>query len=163
MTKITLPGTGILSGEYDSDEIAKTREEERKLEAAAAQQRAEQEETLNQLEADLTKPLREELAKEIADRKLDADTLARYRETFTRFKAFCQRWGIPHLPAPPQIVVAFLASEINLGKDHIQDLARTVSRVHKTADLTDPCDDPLVRAVIRLANDGPSQMATPSN
>jgi hypothetical protein len=164
MTKIVRDGTGILSGEFDSDEIERRAEAERQKEAAAAELLAQEEAVLNQLEDSLTESLRDELAEEIADRKLGAKTLKQYREDFVRFKAFCQGWStpLPHLPASSQVTAAFLASEIHLGKAHVRRLAKMISRAHSSADLPNPCEDLLVRAVIRRSGE-PFQTVTPSN
>jgi hypothetical protein len=140
MTKIVRDGTGILSGEFDTEEIEKRAEAERKLEQAAAEKAAEEEALLNLLEDSLTKSLRNELAEEIADRKLSAKTLAQYRESFLKFKEYCRHWSapLPHLPASPQVVAAFLASEIHLGKAHVRRLAKIIATAHRSADLPNP-------------------------
>jgi hypothetical protein len=155
MTKIVREGTGILSGEFETEEIERRAEAERKLEQAAAERAAEVEALLNKLEDSLTASLRDELAEEIADRKLGTKTLAQYRESFLKFKEYCRRYTPPlsHLPAPPQIVAAFLADEIYLGKAHVRHLAKTITRAHSSADLPSPCEDLLVKAVIRRAGE----------
>jgi hypothetical protein len=155
MTKIVRDGTGILSGEFDFDEIERRAEEDRKKEAAAAELLAQEEALLNQLEDSLTASLRDELAEEIADRKLSAKTLVQYRESFLKFKEYCRRYTPPlsHLPAPPQIVAAFLADEIYLGKAHVRRLAKIIATAHRSADLPNPCEDLLIQAVIRRAGE----------
>jgi hypothetical protein len=165
MTKIVRDGTGILSGEFDTEEIEKRAEAERKLEQAAAEKAAEEEALLNLLEDSLTKSLRNELAEEIADRKLSAKTLAQYRESFLKFKEYCRHWSapLPHLPASPQVVAAFLASEIHLGKAHVRRLAKIIATAHRSADLPNPCEDLLIQAVIRRAGEPFPQTDKPSN
>jgi hypothetical protein len=158
MTKY-LDGTGILSGEHDSEALEKREAEERALQAAAAERKGEQEALLDRLEAALTPGLRDELAEEIAtDRQLSPKTLAQYRADFLRYKAHCQHWSppLPYLPGRPQAVAAFLTSEISHGKAHVRRLAKAITRAHSRADLPSPCDDLLVRATIRLANEQPT-------
>jgi hypothetical protein len=155
MTTIVLDGKGILSGTIDFAEIEKREAEDRKKAAAAAELLAAQEALLNQLESALTPGVRDELAEEIADRKISPRTLKAYREDFLRYKAHCQHWSppLPYLPGSPQAVAAFLTSEIHHGKAHVRRLAKVITRAHSSADLPSPCEDLLVRAVIRRAND----------
>jgi hypothetical protein len=168
MAKNYLDGTGILPDVLDFDAINRRIEEreaeERALEQAAAEHKAEQEALLDQLEAALTPGVHDELMEEIADRELSPRTLKRYREDFLRYKAHCQHWDppLPYLPGRPQAVAAFLTSEISHGKAHVRRLAKAITRAHSIADLPSPCDDLLVRATIRLANEQPTTDKPPS-
>jgi hypothetical protein len=145
--------------------IEKREAEERALEQvaaereqAAAERAAEQEALLDRLEAALTPGVHDELMEEIADRELSAKTLKQYRADFLRYRAYCQHWSppLPYLPGRPQAVAAFLTSEISHGKAHVRRLAKIITRAHSSADLPNPCEDLLVRAVIRLANEHPT-------
>jgi hypothetical protein len=154
---------GILPDVLDFDAINRRIEEreaeERALQTAAAERKADQEALLNQIEAGLTPGLRDELAEEIAaDRQLSPKTLAQYRADFLRYKAHCQHWSppLPYLPGRPQAVAAFLTSEMDRGKAHVRRLAKAITRAHSSADLPSPCDDLLVRATIRLAKEQPT-------
>ena len=81
---------------------------------------------------------------------------ARDRMNFLRFKAYCAKLDLPHLPASPQMVAAFLTTELDKGRPHLNRLIKSISTTHHKADLPDPCTDLLVRALLRLAIDEPS-------
>jgi hypothetical protein len=158
MTKIIFEGNGILSGEHDPEETQRAIEEETRQAAEAEQLEAEQREreaeqgaVLDQIEATFLPLIRDELAAEIADRKISTEMLDAHRADFQRFKASCASWGLPHLPASPQMVSMFLAEELEQGPEHLERLKSAVSKVHQLAEVADPCTDPLVAAVIRLA------------
>jgi hypothetical protein len=164
MAKRVLEGTGILSGTWDDEEIAREREAERQKEAAAAERLAAQETLKNQLEEMMLNYLRDEIADELQDqKKKSSGSDKRSREDFKRFREHCARLDLPALPASPQVVAAFLTSEIHLGRPHLRRLIKAISSTHARCDLHDPCSDLLVRALLRLASDQPSPTATPSN
>jgi hypothetical protein len=143
-------GNGVL-GDLDYEEIARYREEEQRKEAEAAQLEAKRDETTAAIEEGLAPYLKTELSEEIAARKLSPKTLGQYRADFEAFKRCCAEWGLPHLPAPPQAVAIFLAGgEAERGLAHVHRATAAISAVHRAADLPDPCDDLLIRAVVRL-------------
>jgi hypothetical protein len=143
-------GSGILSGVRDSDEIARRAEEERQKDAAAAKLAAEQEAATNRIENTLTALLRDELAAELAAHKLSAETLRAYKSDFQRFKNCSAEWKLPCLPASAQVVAAWLGEEGPRGLAHVNRCKAAISAAHRAADLPDPTDDLLVRAVIRM-------------
>jgi hypothetical protein len=153
---------GILGG--DREEIARGVAELERREAAAAQLAADQEAAVNKIEDALTSWLRTELAEEIAARpRLSAGTLRTYKSDFSRFKQCCAEWKLPCLPAPPQVVAAFLGQEGPRGLAHVLRCKAAVSAAHRAADLDDPCEDLLVRAVIRMVRqDKPPPPTTPA-
>jgi hypothetical protein len=154
-----------LSGIHDLDEIERRAEEERRqelvaeeLEAAAEARRAEQRDLENQLEALMLNYLREEIAEELGSRKKPSAGLnKRSREDFKRFREHCAKLDLPHLPASPPTVAAFLTSELDKGRPHLRRLIKLISATHKLADLNDPTSDLLIRALLRLARDEPQQ------
>jgi hypothetical protein len=161
MAKYYLDGTGILSGEHDSDAIERRIEEDRRKELAAAQREAGQEATKNQIEAVMLDYLRAAIAEELAEQKKQkAGASKRDREDFLRFREYCKGLDLPALPAPPQAVAAFINSEIDKGRAHVRRLIKSISTTHHKADLPDPTSDLLVRALLRLAVEQPPQ---PSN
>jgi hypothetical protein len=116
MAKWFAEGTGIFGGEHDSDEIERQIESDRRKELMAAQLAADQEAAVNKIEDALTSWLRTELGEEIAARpRLSAGTLRTYKSDFQRFKKCCAEWKLPCLPAPPQIVAAWLGEEGHRG------------------------------------------------
>jgi hypothetical protein len=163
--KFVVEGTGILSGIHDSEEIDRRIESDRRKELMAAQLAADQEKAVNKIEDALTSWLRTELAEEIAARpRLSAGTLRTYKSDFTRFKRCCAEWKLPCLPAPAQIVAAWLGEEGHRGLAHVLRCKAAVSAAHRAADLDDPCEDLLVRAVVRMVRqDKPPPAAKPSN
>jgi hypothetical protein len=158
MAVTVFEGTGILSGVHDSDEIDRRAEEDRRKEAAAAKLAAEQEAATNRIENALTALLRDELAAELATHKLSAETLRAYKNDFQRFKNCCAEWKLPCLPASAQVVAAWLGEECPRGLAHVNRCKAAISAAHRAADLPDPTDDLLVRAVIRMVrgNKSPS-------
>src|SRR6266436_6633972 len=79
---------------------------------------------------------------------------------FASFKDFCKRWSFDSLPAPPEAITAFL------GQSKRQDVARlyrAIRSVHN-AYYQHPCDEVLVRAVVREARQSrTSKKPTPQN
>jgi hypothetical protein len=157
MTTIVLDGKGILSGTIDFAEIEKREAEERALQQAAAERTADQEALQRQIEGAMLENLREEIQEELQDQKKARTGMnARDRMNFLRFKAYCAKLDLPHLPASPQMVAAFLTTELDKGRPHLNRLIKSISTTHHKADLPDPCTDLLVRALLRLAIDEPS-------
>jgi hypothetical protein len=164
MTVWIAEGTGILSGVHNSEEIDRRIAEDRRKEAAAAQLAADQEKAINKIEDALTSWLRTELAEEIAARpRLSAGTLRAYKSDFRRFKQCCAEWKLPCLPASAQVVAAFLGEEGHRGLAHVMRCKAAISAAHRAADLPDPTDDLLVRAVIRMVKQDKPPAAKPSN
>ena len=149
--KFTLDGTGLLSGEHDTEELDRRIEEDRRKQLEAAQRAEEAEETCDGIEKALTPYLRDELAEEFAGRRLSADTIRQYSADFRRFKQCCAKWDLPYLPAPPAAVAVFMSEEDERGANHLARLKAAISAAHRAADLDDPCEDLLVRAIMRLA------------
>jgi hypothetical protein len=148
-------GTGILSGVYDSDEIDRQIAEDRRKEAAAAEHAAELEELLDRIEKAITVYVGEELQAEFAAQRRTEEARKRVcLGSFLRFKQYCANFStpLPYLPAAPQAIAAFLATEISRGQAHLNRLCAAIALMHKRVDLPDPTNDPLVRAVVRLAH-----------
>ena len=146
---------GILGG--NREEIARGSAELERKEAAAVELAAQQELATNRIEDALTALLRDELAAEIATRKrLSPETMRAYRTDFTRFKKCCGDWKLPYLPASPQVVAAWLGEEGPRGLAHVLRCKAAISAAHRAADLDDPFEDLLVRAVIRMVRDDKS-------
>ena len=155
MATVTFSGTGILSGTHDPDEIDRRIEEDRRKASAAAELAAEREATLDQIEKAITVYVADELQAEFAERKQSEDKKKRaHLGAFLRFKQYCARYSppLPHLPAAPAAIAAFLTSEMEKGQGHLNRLYAAIAVMHKRVDLPDPTNDPLVRAVVRLAH-----------
>jgi hypothetical protein len=71
------------------------------------------------------------------------------KKRFARFQAFCLQWGLQALPAAPQAVALHLAGE---DAAHMSHIAHSISRIHRAVQMSDPCSDVLVRAMLLLAH-----------
>ena len=117
MVKRIFSGTGILSGEYDEEEMEREREQERQKEVAAAGRAADEEQIKHRLEAAIIPYLKNHIAAELRDhQKKKPETNA---QDFKRFRAYCARLDLPALPASPQAVAGFLVSELDQGRAHL--------------------------------------------
>jgi hypothetical protein len=144
---------GILGG--DRAEIARGVAELERKEVAAAELEAEREATLEQIEKAISVYVADELQAEFAAQRQSEETKKRaHLGAFLRFKQYCARYSppLPHLPAAPAAIAAFLTSEMERGQGHLNRLCAAIAVMHKRVDLPDPTNDPLVRAVIRLAH-----------
>jgi enamine deaminase RidA (YjgF/YER057c/UK114 family) len=146
-------GVGILSGPPPDPEVVKRAEaaetKRLELEAAAAQRAAEIEATCDEIDAFMTPYLKAELELENSKARVNAAT----KKVFERFKACCASWGLPALPAPPQAVAVFLTDKNSKLAD-IEKLAKQISLVHRAVGYQDPCQDILIRALLRQAREG---------
>jgi hypothetical protein len=155
MAVTVFEGTGILSGPSDPDETARRIEEDRSKEAAAAEYAADLEATLDRIEKAITVYVADELQDEFAAQRQTEESRKRaHLGAFLRFKEYCARYStpLPHLPAAPAAIAAFLTSEMVKGQSHLNRLCAAIAVMHKRVDLPDPTNDPLVRAVVRLAH-----------
>jgi hypothetical protein len=155
MAKWVAEGTGILSGIHDSEEIDRQIAEDRRKEAAAAEHAAELEATLDRIEKAITIYVGNELRDEFAAQRKTEETSKRaHLKAFLKFKEYCLNFSVPlpYLPAAPQAIAAFLATEIAKGQSHLNRLCAAIAMMHRRVDLPDPTNDPLVRAVVRLAH-----------
>jgi hypothetical protein len=151
---------GIFGG--NREEIARGVVELERKEAAAAQLAAERAElaaelaaTLDEIEKAITVYVADELQEEFAEQRKCEETRKRaHLGAFLRFKQYSARYSppLPHLPAAPAAIAAFLTSEMEKGQAHLNRLCAAIAVMHKRVDLPDPTNDPLVRAVVRLAH-----------
>jgi hypothetical protein len=148
-------GTGILSGIHDSDEIDRRIAEERRRASEAAEVAAKREAILDHIEKEITVYVGDELQAEFAAQRQSDETKKRmHLGAFVRFREYCAGYStpLPHLPAAPAAIAAFLTTEMSKGQAHLNKLCAAIAVMHKRVDLTDPTTDPLVRAVVRLAH-----------
>jgi hypothetical protein len=155
-------GLGILPGErveVEQEYLDRLREKQRgEVDATAevfrlielgAQQEAnkpsaELQRVYDAIDATFAPHLKNELAQENARTRVRAG----HKEDFARFQECCRKWQFPALPASPQAVVLFLAE---VEATQILRLANSISVIHRALNFSDPCDDVLVRALVRLA------------
>jgi hypothetical protein len=156
MTIMKLEGSGILSGEFNLDELDRRREEERKREAeynkamkAQAEREAEQQKTIDEIERFSLLPfIKAELAEEMAVKTPAA--LGGYIQDCARFKDCAARWDLDYLPATPQMVAVYLSEESEKGIEHVRRQVNAIRELHRATNNPDPTSDILVRALMKL-------------
>ena len=141
---ITIEGTGLLSGTFDLDKLEAEQKEERRKQEATAKREQAQAQTCAEIEDYVSRNVTAELAAE------NADTIRWFKAEFDLFRQCCDRWDLPCLPAPPQAVAVFLIERSEQGTAHLEHLCRAIAAAHRAKDLPNPCDDLLVKAVMRL-------------
>jgi hypothetical protein len=139
------PG-GALSPLRDTAEEARLLEQAREQEAITAARTAEIQATCDEIDTALAPYLRIELSAENTKARVSRAA----KKDFERFKTCCAKWGLPHLPAPPQAVAVFLTDK-ETNQARISRLAKHISLIHRAVGFADPCDDVLVRAILRQA------------
>lgn len=162
MTKVIFEnGLGILPGEpvevgqeyldrlrekwaQEADEADVFRLIELGAQQEANKPSAELQRVYDAIDANCAPHLKNELAKENASTRVRAQ----HKKDFARFQEVCAKWQFPALPASPQAVAVFLAE---VEADQISRFANSISVIHRALNFSDPCEDVLVRAVVRLA------------
>jgi site-specific recombinase XerD len=78
------------------------------------------------------------------------NTRKAYRSDFARFQSFCTQHRLSPLPAAPQTLAAFLATEAENAKaSTIERRVAAIRYAHKLAGLKNPTDDERVKAITR--------------
>ena len=146
---------GVLGGpDLDPEKIRRVEEAEAlrlEQEAAAAKWETEIEAVCDGIDKAMEPHLREHLAAANAKSRISPTA----KRDFARFKEYClTAWDIPlpHLPAKPQVVAAFIIRETNYRT--AQRLCRNISTIHRAVGFTDPTTDILVQAVLRSIKKG---------
>jgi hypothetical protein len=161
MTVVKTKG-GVMDLDIDLDEVRAEDERERvrilmEETASAARQEAIAQ-ALSELEHEIEKVVRVELAEVIKERKLPPRTLSQYRDDLAAFRAWCAAYpvALPHRPAAPQTVAAFLGHLATIG-GNVRRAAKAISRFHRNAaiDDIDPVNDALVQAVLAFVKKYP--------
>jgi hypothetical protein len=151
---------GLLSDKpIDPEALKRAQEAEAKRlaeEAAAAQHEAEIESICDEIDAYMMPLFKAELELENSKARVSAAT----KKVFEKFKACCAGWGLPALPAPPQAVAVFLMDKTTKPTD-IEKLAKQISLVHRAVGHQDPCEDILIRALLRQAREGRKNSKNP--
>ena len=130
----------------DSEKVeVRIKRELKDASAAEAKQAADYQAGLDAIDKALSPHLHKELKRENALTRPGAAD----KEAFKAFQVYCQRWGFPALPAPPQAVAMLLVEESEHGAAHALRLARSISTIHRATNVADACDDLLVRALVR--------------
>src|SRR6516225_5240738 len=120
-------------------------EEQQRREAAAEEAReAALQRLYDAIDANLSPHLKAELAAE----NETARVTPKQKADFANFRATCTKWGMPYLPARPQAVAIFLAEG---DADTVLRRCKSISVIHRAVGESDPCEDVLVRAIVRQA------------
>jgi len=143
--------------EISADEDAQMREtykaefegsrKRRDRELAEAKQAAAYQADLDAIDKMMAEHLSRELRLENAKTRVRAAD----KETFRAFQLYCERWGFPALPTPPQAVAVFRVEQSEKGAAHLARLARGISVIHLACNFSDPTTDILVRSLLRRA------------
>src|SRR6516162_1058550 len=142
--------------EITADEDARMREtykvtfedsrKRKEKETADAKHAADYRVGLDAIDKNLSAHLGRELKLENAKTRVRAQ----HKQDFKSFQACCDKWGLPDLPAPPQAVAVFLSEKSERGAAHVLRLRNSISTIHRATNFADPCDDILVKALVRL-------------
>jgi hypothetical protein len=142
--------------EITADEDARMREtykvefegsrKRKEKETADAKHAADYRAGLDAIDKNLSAHLGRELKLENAKTRVRAQ----HKQDFKSFQACCDKWGLPDLPAPPQAVAVFLSEKSERGAAHVLRLRNSISTIHRATNFADPCDDILVKALVRL-------------
>jgi len=132
-------------------EAKRLEEAERKQEEAEAQRAAEIQHRCDGIDAVFAVALRKYVEAENKTARISSENY----QDFEAFKECCREWGLPHLSAPPQAVALFLARACDEkhGAEHIERLRNSIDVVHRATQMPSPCDDTLVRALMRAVRD----------
>jgi len=143
-------GCGILP-DFESEEFQRwwnaveEQEERQRREAAAEEAReAALQRLYDAIDANLSPHLKAELAAE----NETARVTPKQKADFANFRATCTKWGMPYLPAMPQAVALFLTEG---DADTVSRRCKSISVIHRAVGESDPCEDVLVRAIVRQA------------
>ena len=149
-------GCGILPN-FESEEFSRwwnegeeRDEQRRQQEAEEAQREADLQRLYDAIDANLSPHLKAELAAE----NETARVTPKQKADFADFRATCTKWGMPYLPATPQAVALFLAEG---DADTVLRRCKSISVIHRAVGESDPCEDVLVRAIVRQARNECSQ------
>ena|SRR6516162_6078733 len=146
-TKVT---GGVLPDLFESDafrrwwnEVDQEEEQRRKQAAEEAEREAALQLLYDGIDANLSPHLKAELAAE----NETARVTPKQKADFAAFRTLCTEWGMPYLPAAPQAVALFLAE----GDTDAVRRCKSISVIHRAVGESDPCEDVLVRAIVRQA------------
>jgi hypothetical protein len=92
---------------------------------------------------------------ELAARK--QATRRAYQKRVARFVRWASERGFDRLPYAPAVVARFFIDETNRGMSvgEIKLIRAAIASVHREAGFAEPCQDPLVRAIVRFLDTRP--------
>ena len=128
----------------EQEECSQERKQQRKEAADEEAREAALQRLYDTIDANLSPHLKAELAAE----NETARVTPKQKADFANFRATCTKWGMPYLPAMPQAVAIFLAEG---DTDTVLRRCKSISVIHRAVGESDPCEDVLVRAIVRQA------------
>ena len=128
----------------EQEECSQERKQQRKEAADEEAREAALQRLYDTIDANLSPHLKAELAAE----NETARVTPKQKADFADFRATCTKWGMPYLPAMPQAVAIFLAEG---NADTVLRRCKSISVIHRAVGESDPCEDVLVRAIVRQA------------
>jgi hypothetical protein len=90
------------------------------------------------------------LQAEISAENQTTRVTARNRKDFAKFKQWCEEAGYPYLPADPAVVLEFLGGQVEYGTQYVARLCNAIATLHLATGFDNPCDDVLIRSLLRL-------------
>jgi hypothetical protein len=99
---------------------------------------------------------------DVKPKRLAKSTGKRYGIAFRKFSDWCKEAKVCSLPCLPVFVAAHLHEEITRGasKREIQTASYAIAYAHTRKGYPTPCEDNLVRAVVRASGKLPTQQET---
>jgi hypothetical protein len=100
---------------------------------------------------------------EIAAENQTSRVTQRMRKDFAKFKEWCAQEGFPCLPADPAAVLAFLGGQVEYGPQYVARLSNSIATLHQATGFDNPCEDVLVRSLLRLLRNEKDQNKPQTN
>jgi len=118
------PG-GPLDPSHDPAEDERRRQQEREWNERVAQYAAQVQELCDKIDATMAPYLKNQMAVENEKARISAAI----KRDFKEFEIYCTKFDppLPHLPARPQAVAAFLCAQMDRGSAHVSRLARSIA------------------------------------
>jgi hypothetical protein len=159
MTKIMFDGNGICSGVWDSEEITRQVEEQRRRHAELDAGLAKAQATCDAIDKMLDESLKDELSIELQRIRLSKQQ----KKDFEGFKKFSEEeFGIRALPAASQVVTLYLIKKMPEGARVVERVRNSISAAHRTlGGFESPCDDIATRALMRRVRAADKDDPTP--
>jgi hypothetical protein len=144
------PG-GFLAPDRDDAEDERQRQKEREYSERVEKYAADVQDICDKIDAKMAPFLKTQMAAENERARISSAV----KKDFKDFEAYCGRYEppLPHLPARPQAVAAYLCSQMDRGPAHVARQCRAISTVHTAVGVDDPTRDILVRALLRLSRE----------
>jgi hypothetical protein len=157
---------GILGGEYDADKVRARQEGLKRigllrsddddvrvlLDEAIAQRQRNVADALDAEQSHLCEMIDElmhrNFQKELAEEKTRSKRSPQSEKDWESFRRYCKEVQLPSLPAPPQVICAYLIKHSDGSLAVVRRLFNSITAAHRRF-YNDPCDDVYTKALIR--------------